>query len=278
MTLEKTLDPEALWTINHRGSVNGQLIYFHKDAVYFITQKLCLDFGSARGLPMTPLYSNGKQAPKGRMGDFESDVGNGDLFMGCVSNTTPWRSFKLKSFANDTGTPVPPNALRYVRLHRGKHEGEGVWLRPYEFDYTADALERMFQKALREAALRNSTLENGAPEIRSGVPILLNGYPFETGHSLITTLRNKSCVLCPDWVDDISVLAWNRLQEAVASLAGRPPPSVLLPEAIKKGDLLAITVLAFISIFTFGHALSTAASAGRERVLRWKRQRLGAKD
>ncbi len=96
------------------------------------------------------------------------------------------------------------------------------------------------------------------------------GYPFETGHTVVGTEQNVTGTPRADLNEDtIPVLAWSRLQEAVASLSGRPAPPVLLPEAITENDLLGITVLAFISILAFRHALLTTANTRRERVLRW---------
>ncbi len=273
--LAKTLPAEANWALSHKGAIDGQLLYTDHNAVYFLSQRLCLDAGKATGFPVKVFYDKlkNKSVPIGLAGDFSARTPHGDILRGCVENTNPWQDFVFKTKMSDVGTPISPNATQYVRSNYGKHEGKGVKLIRYEYNYTADDLEGAFQFALGATSRKRTLLPSEEPKVRSGEPIIVMGYPFESGHSVLGTEPVAPETLHKDLHIDLSVLSWNRLQEAVASQTGRKPPSVILPDAITDSDLITITVLAFVSIITFYHALFTTADARRERVLRWPRTR-----
>ncbi len=274
VSLRQTLDPDANWTLHHL-SLNGQIIYVGKGTTFFLSQKVCLDAGNATAMPMRPMYGtiSGSAGPEGWIGDFRRSSRQEDIFKSCVENDVPWYNYQFKRTIDDQGTRVPRNATMYMKSHVGKHEGIGLNLVPFEFNYTEKHLEQSFQFALDQAAARDtSSLPTEKPLIVPGLPVIVYGYPFESGHTVIATESN---ITGKNWTDlnpDITTLAWNRLQEAVASHTGRKPPAVLLPEAITQADLLSMTVLVIVSILTFRHALLAAAGVRRERVMRWQRQ------
>lgn len=314
LTLKEALDSQSQWTLNHKGSINAQLVYFDNTpenrAVWFLSQKSCFDYGDARGFPVSTMFQNVSTGPGSKnpalMGDWASNPEHGDIFKGCIEHTTPWTNAVLKTSASDKGSHVPPEAARYMRVHAGKHEGGGSFLKPYEFAYDASQLEGVFQRALNEAeskspsipdriavtnlddmflrnltaAARKATIENRSipgelTALQRNKPLLLRGFPFDNGLSIITDEKINSSKPRPDLVLDIEWLAWNRLQESVASLAAGPAPKVLLPDVIKHSDMLYITVLAVTSFFGFVYALRTIEQTSRERVLRWRRPASG---
>lgn len=305
-SLATALDPKSQWALHHSGSINGQLVYFDNNprnrAVWFLSQKSCLDFGDHRGFPATAMYQNVSAAAGSAnlslIADWDFVNPSGDIFKGCTEHKIPWTDALLKKSASEKGSRVPPAARRSMRIHR---EAD-IHLEPYDFKYTAKDIGAVFQRALNETETKSSTIPEGilvsnmdfeflrkrsdaltvaAVENRSiprtmfalepNMPLLLRGHPFESGLSIITTAKINSTIPRDFFVQDMDTLGWNRLQEVVGSLDNGPESNVHLPDAIKTSELLNNTVLAVTALAAFVLALVSIEKAGRERVLRFRR-------
>lgn len=270
VTVAATLDSESQWILKHNGFINGQIVYFDNatdnQAVWTLSQKSCLAYGDARGFPVSAIFQNVSTGPGSAkpslIGDWSANS-EGGIFRACVEHTTPWRQGLLKTTASEHGSRVPPVANQYMRVHDGNNEGLGDQLEHHEFSYVNIDLEDVFQRALNEAESKNSTIPEGKPVVRSGMPVLMRGYSFKNGLSIINAESVNSSQPRPDLVPDFDAFAWNRLPEAVVSLSAGPAPTVLLPEAIKRGEMVSPTVAALTSFVAFFISLKMVQNASR---------------
>ncbi len=102
-------------------------------------------------------------------------------------NDASWSDFAFKQHIEEKGKQLPANATQCMKDNVGPHEGQGFYLIPYEFNYTAIGLERTLLFALesKEHTLLLSENLGSAP----GNPSLSTDIHLKWGTQLLTLNR-----------------------------------------------------------------------------------------
>ncbi len=251
-------DDEWSWVYNHNGSVTGQVLVRTNHSVYMISQKDCLDVGDARGPPIRSVYDHfdGYTPPSNVIGDFDfTRPSNGDAYIECVRSKAQWDSL-LPWFRNKT---LPEGMVQMVRNVIGGHTGAGQELHEFNFTYSKDELNEKFRQLVNDAVADKKVNGRERPSIVSGSPIITTTYPFETGLSMIgpRSLANPD-QLVQHFYRDNSNLGWHRALQAKSALSNRRDPPPPMPNELKTGELVSLTVLTFVAIFLLERALKEA--------------------
>lgn len=112
--------------------------------------------------------------------------------------------------------------------------------------YAPRDLELAFQRALTWAVAKEAAIAEGQPEIKTGEPVVLHGFPLNLDDLFINPEIPSS-----KRVRSFQARAWKGLQMAALSHSTSQKPQWLLPEPIKASDLLTHTVIFLVSLLGF---------------------------
>lgn len=270
LSLRNIIDREWRWVYSHLGSAAGQVIARGENSVLMLSQKNCLDMGKTVGRPVRNYYKTiGNNAKAiGIIGAFTMLTEQYDAYADCAFNPTQWHDFE---YLNDT---KPKTAKQYVRRNLGDHLGSGSSVIPFNFSYGERDLNDAFRNAITDA-LNRKDRSNASAVFRSGQPIVLTKFPFESGLSIISAEAPAASTggVLTNIAQDLSALGWNRALQAMNALSDRPNPPLPKPEGLHVGDLLSIVVLTVVSIVLYKQALKTAARSRQENMSQWNVQR-----
>jgi len=269
-SLEDLVDKEWRWIYAHNGTVSGQVVVRGINSVAIYSQKMCIDRGTTIGTPYRNFYTKIGESSKVTnssqisfpVGDFKNSTRTGDAYAHCMDNPTQWYDFQLRN-----GTSQPRDAVQYIRYNLRGHFGSDTAMIPFNFSYSKDALDSTFRSAVKDVLNEESPK---LPRPRSGVPLVISGYPFKKGLSVLgspTAFSNGTNVT--DVYHDLSALGWERASQAKTALSARINSAEEFPEKISRAELIQFTILSLLSIALYWQDLRSCAKERAEKIVAW---------